>query len=252
MKGNSAPHVVISSSSNARNYQLHVLPTDQMIYVSAVDACSKHFTFMRSVLPRFSLLSTTLTSFALCLFVRLADSRAMPVPRSRKRDTTLYDLLEVSPDATDAQIAKAYKTAAMKYHPGRAAAEASATMSRRTRTFRSQSRRSTGEVQGDLGGVRRVERRAQEGSLRSVRTRRTEGRHGRERRWLVLVHGAFAQVRDCLGATSLFDLLMGGAGRQHREHGEPKGQSKVIPLKYVNDATVTLIMSRCLRMRFAE
>jgi hypothetical protein len=30
----------------------------------------------------------------------------MPVPRSKKRDTTLYDLLDVSPDATNAQIAK--------------------------------------------------------------------------------------------------------------------------------------------------
>ena len=30
----------------------------------------------------------------------------MPVPRSTDRDTTLYDLLEVSPDATKAQIAK--------------------------------------------------------------------------------------------------------------------------------------------------
>ena len=30
----------------------------------------------------------------------------MPVPRSKKRDTTLYDLLEVSPDATSVQIAK--------------------------------------------------------------------------------------------------------------------------------------------------
>jgi hypothetical protein len=30
----------------------------------------------------------------------------MPVPRARKPDTTLYDLLEVSPDATKAQIAK--------------------------------------------------------------------------------------------------------------------------------------------------
>jgi len=30
----------------------------------------------------------------------------MPVSRSKKRDTTLYDLLEVSPDATNAQIAK--------------------------------------------------------------------------------------------------------------------------------------------------
>jgi curved DNA-binding protein CbpA len=30
----------------------------------------------------------------------------MPVPRSKKPDTKLYDLLEVSPDATTAQIAK--------------------------------------------------------------------------------------------------------------------------------------------------
>ena len=30
----------------------------------------------------------------------------MPVPRGRKRDTKLYDLLEVSPDASNAQIAK--------------------------------------------------------------------------------------------------------------------------------------------------
>ncbi|CAF5222165.1 unnamed protein product, partial [Rotaria magnacalcarata] len=30
----------------------------------------------------------------------------MPVPRSRMHDTKLYDLLEVSPDATSAQIAK--------------------------------------------------------------------------------------------------------------------------------------------------
>jgi hypothetical protein len=30
----------------------------------------------------------------------------MPVPRSKKRDTKLYDLLEVSPDSTNAQIAK--------------------------------------------------------------------------------------------------------------------------------------------------
>ncbi len=33
----------------------------------------------------------------------------MPVPRSKKRDTTLYDFLEVSPDATSAQIAKVKK-----------------------------------------------------------------------------------------------------------------------------------------------
>jgi hypothetical protein len=31
------------------------------------------------------------------------------VSRSKKRDTTLYDLLEVSPDATNAQIAKVKK-----------------------------------------------------------------------------------------------------------------------------------------------
>ena len=37
----------------------------------------------------------------------------MPVPRSRKRDTALYDLLEVSPDATNAQIAKVKLTFSM-------------------------------------------------------------------------------------------------------------------------------------------
>lgn len=30
----------------------------------------------------------------------------MPVRRSNQQDTTLYDLLEVSPDATNTQIAK--------------------------------------------------------------------------------------------------------------------------------------------------
>lgn len=30
----------------------------------------------------------------------------MPVARSRRPDTKLYDILEVSPDATSAQIAK--------------------------------------------------------------------------------------------------------------------------------------------------
>jgi len=35
-----------------------------------------------------------------------------------------------------------------------------------------------------------------------------------------------------LGATSLFDLFMGGSTRHHHSHGPPKGESKVIPLKY--------------------
>jgi hypothetical protein len=35
-----------------------------------------------------------------------------------------------------------------------------------------------------------------------------------------------------LGATSLFDLFMGGGRGNHRHRGEPKGDSKIIPLKY--------------------
>jgi len=34
------------------------------------------------------------------------------------------------------------------------------------------------------------------------------------------------------GPTSLFDLFMGGPMRREREHGMPKGDAKIIPLKY--------------------
>ena len=46
----------------------------------------------------------------------------------------------------------------------------------------------------------------------------------------------FFAVHRYLGATSLFDLLMGGGGpsrHHHRHHGLPKGAPKVIPLKYI-------------------
>ncbi|WVO22077.1 uncharacterized protein IAS62_003402 [Cryptococcus decagattii] len=33
------------------------------------------------------------------------------------KDTQLYDLLEVQPDATDIQLKKAYRKLAIKYHP---------------------------------------------------------------------------------------------------------------------------------------
>lgn len=33
------------------------------------------------------------------------------------RDTKLYDILEISPDASENEIKKAYKKLALKYHP---------------------------------------------------------------------------------------------------------------------------------------
>lgn len=35
------------------------------------------------------------------------------------RETKFYDILGVSPDATEAQLKSAYKKGALKYHPGR-------------------------------------------------------------------------------------------------------------------------------------
>lgn len=53
------------------------------------------------------LLSSRLTNVMCCtLYYFRFRLIIMPVPRSKKPDTKLYDLLEVSPDATTAQIAK--------------------------------------------------------------------------------------------------------------------------------------------------
>lgn len=124
------------------------------------------------------------------------------MPRSRKADTTLYDLLEVSPDATSAQIAKAYKVAAMKYHPDRnpeAPPEKFKEISAAYDVLKDEQKREIYDQYG-LEGLR-------------------EGMGGA---------GDF-------GATSLFDLLMGGGSghhrQHHRNHGKPKGESRVIPLK---------------------
>ncbi|CAF1286441.1 unnamed protein product [Adineta ricciae] len=121
----------------------------------------------------------------------------MPVPRSRKRDTTLYDLLEVSPDATDAQIAKAYKIAAMKYHPDR-------------------NPEAPPEKFKEISAAYDV--------LKDEHKREVYDQYGLEG----LKEGMGA---GGTGATSLFDLFMGGPSRHQRQHGPPKGESKVIPLK---------------------
>jgi DnaJ family protein A protein 2 len=121
----------------------------------------------------------------------------MPVPRSKKRDTTLYDFLEVSPDATSAQIAKAYKTAAMKYHPDR---------------------------NPDAPPEKFKEISAAYDVLKDEHKKEIYDQYGLEG----LKEGIGAESN---GASSLFDLLMGGATRHHRHHGQSKGESKVIPLK---------------------
>ncbi|UJR38403.1 hypothetical protein I4U23_031072 [Adineta vaga] len=123
----------------------------------------------------------------------------MPVPRSKKRDTTLYDLLEVSPDATNAQIAKAYKVAAMKYHPDR---------------------------NPDAPPEKFKEISAAYDVLKDEHKKEIYDQYGLEG----LKEGMGAGGN---GATSLFDLFMGGASRHHHhhQHGLPKGESKVIPLK---------------------
>jgi DnaJ-class molecular chaperone len=121
----------------------------------------------------------------------------MPVPRSRKRDTKLYDFLEVSPDATSAQIAKAYKVAAMKYHPDR---------------------------NPDAPPEKFKEISAAYDVLKDEHKKEIYDQYGLEG----LKEGMGAESN---GATSLFDLLMGGPTRHNRRHGQPKGESKVIPLK---------------------
>lgn len=126
----------------------------------------------------------------------------MPVAHSRSSDTTLYDLLEVSPDASSAQIAKAYKVAAMKYHPDRnpeAPPEKFKEISAAYDVLKDEQKRETYDRFG-LEGLR-------------------EGMGG---------DGGF-------GATSLFDLLLGGGQGTRRQNqqnnGKPKGESQVIPLK---------------------
>jgi len=119
----------------------------------------------------------------------------MPVPRSKKRDTTLYDLLEVSPDATSVQIAKAYKVAAMKYHPDR---------------------------NPEVPAEKFQEISAAYDVLKDEHKKEIYDQYGLEG----LKEGVGTE-----GATSLFDLFMGGTNRHHRNHGPPKGESKMIPLK---------------------
>ncbi|CAF2946274.1 unnamed protein product [Rotaria sp. Silwood2] len=121
----------------------------------------------------------------------------MPVPKSRKRDTKLYDLLEVSPDATNAQIAKAYKTAAMKYHPDR---------------------------NPDAPAEKFKEISAAYDVLKDEHKKEIYDQYGLEG----LKEGMGAQSN---GASSLFDLIMGGSSRHQRRHGKPKGESRIIPLK---------------------
>ncbi|CAF1277552.1 unnamed protein product [Adineta steineri] len=120
----------------------------------------------------------------------------MPVPRAKKRDTKLYDLLEVSPDATNAQIAKAYKMAAMKYHPDR---------------------------NPDAPPEKFKEISAAYDVLKDEHKKEVYDQYGLDG----LKEGMGAE-----GVTSLFDLFMGGSSRHHhKQHGKPKGESKVIPLK---------------------
>lgn len=120
----------------------------------------------------------------------------MPVSRSTSRDTTLYDLLEVSSDATQAQITKAYKIAAMKYHPDR---------------------------NPDAPPEKFKEISAAYDVLKDEHKKGIYDRYGLE--------GLKEGVGSGGGATSLFDLFMGGSMRREREHGLPKGDSKIIPLK---------------------
>ncbi|CAF1612865.1 unnamed protein product [Rotaria magnacalcarata] len=121
----------------------------------------------------------------------------MPVPRSRMHDTKLYDLLEVSPDATSAQIAKAYKVAAMKYHPDR-------NPDAPPETFK------------EISAAYDV--------LKDEHKKEIYDRYGLEG----LKEGMGAGNS---GASSLFDLIMGGSNRHNHHHGPAKGVSKVIPLK---------------------
>jgi DnaJ family protein A protein 2 len=116
----------------------------------------------------------------------------MPVPRSKKRDTKLYDLLEVSPDSTNAQIAKAYKVAAMKYHPDR-------------------NPEAPPEKFKEISAAYDV--------LKDEHKREIYDQYGLEG----LKEGIGAE-----GTNSLFDLLI---GRRNRHHSQPKGESKIIPLK---------------------
>jgi len=118
----------------------------------------------------------------------------MPMQRSAGRDTTLYDLLEVSPDASQAQIAKAYKIAAMKYHPDR-------------------NPEAPPEKFKEISAAYDV--------LKDEHKKEVYDRYGLEG----LKEGAGG------GPTSLFDLFMGGPMRREREHGMPKGDAKIIPLK---------------------
>ncbi|CAF0889577.1 unnamed protein product [Rotaria sordida] len=119
----------------------------------------------------------------------------MPVPKSIKRDTQLYDLLEVSPDATNAEIAKAYKAAAMKYHPDR---------------------------NPDAPPEKFKEISAAYDVLKDEHKKEIYDQYGLEG----LKEGMGAQ-----NVTSLFDLIIGGSSRYHRRNSKPKGESKVIPLK---------------------
>ncbi len=51
-----------------------------------------------------------------------------------------------------------------------------------------------------------------------------------------------------LGATSLFDLFMGGSTRFNHSHGPPKGESKVIPLKYAMHTSLFVFISFLLEL----
>ena len=114
-----------------------------------------------------------------------------------KRD--YYKVLDVARDATEAEIKKAYRRLAMKFHPG------------------PQSRRhgSRGEVQGGQGSLRGSDRRAEARGLRPVRPRR--------RRRRAAAAAAASMPADAFG--DIFGDVFGdifGGGRRGRSPGLPR------------------------------